>query len=165
MRYRGAILTKANADEVLALVKKEKRPWHRAQDLAHVLRYTARPFKVLTLLRSAAMNGADRYQQSAVRAWEIEALSERGMLKEARKSLAESLSLASEVSQAGSRAEAMFMLFRAGWSIGRGSAEGVFRKFSACCDGEHGHWRCKRAQRHMIEMLEGECKVWKFFHD
>ena len=163
MRDRAIKLAKTNVKEALREAKSEKRPWFRAQALSHVLRFTDEPDRVLQLARVAAKNTDDSYQQSAVRAWEVSALAERGMRKEAMQSLLDSVRLASQIGFAGSRAEALFMLFRAAYSIDKESAKSVCEVFLVCCDGENGHWRCVRALKYMKGMLDGSIAVWPFY--
>lgn len=160
MRDRAIQLAKTNIAEAMVEAKKEQRAWYRAQAYAHILRYTDTPLQVLKLAKNAAKQGSDKFQQSAVRAWEISALVHIGMIEEANKSLNDALKNARHISQAGSRAEAFVHLFQAAYEIDRRSAKKVYDSFSDCCDGENGHWRCKRAMKWMREALSKNKNSW-----
>jgi len=163
MRDRAiALVKKGKLDLALREAKSVKDPWYRAQVFASMIRVAEEPKLVAQLAKTAAKNCGDRYQQAAVRAWEIAALAGRGLNTEASTALAEALISAKQIEYAGSRAEAFSLLFRAALAIGGKAPDDVFAAFQDCCSPD-GHWRCKRAFRDMSEVLEGEREAYEIY--
>lgn len=83
-RDQACLLARSDPRKALEKAKSVSEPWFRAQALAWVVRFTdADPREIATLAAKAAAEGADDYQRSAVRAWEVAALGERGFKQEA----------------------------------------------------------------------------------
>lgn len=88
-------LAKSNPEKALKQARCIQDPWYRAQALSWVARYTeGDPVSIAKEAARAALEGEDNYRKSAVRAWEIAALAERGLSEEAGKRLLEAISLA-----------------------------------------------------------------------
>lgn len=138
-------------------------PWFRAQALSWVARFTdADVIAIAAEAEKAAAEGKDRYQQTAVRAWEIAALAERHYLSEARERLCDTLLVARYVEPASSRSEALLLLLQAGAKITAEDAKNVYEVMKASCQRE-AHWRCNRALRNGAKMLTGELQPRPFF--
>jgi hypothetical protein len=120
------------------------------------------PVAVASEAAKAAEECEDDYKKSAVRAWEIAALAERGCATEARKSLSEALALSKCVEPISSRSEALFLLLQAAFRIGRNEAKRVYEALRASCPVEE-HWRCKRAVRDGGKIISGELEPRTFF--
>lgn len=98
-RDQACLLATTNPGKALDKARKIAEPWYRAQALAWVARFAEN--NAVAIAREAAraaMECDDDYKQSAVRAWEIAALAERGFTVEARKSLSEATTLAKKSS-------------------------------------------------------------------
>lgn len=155
-------LARSNPKEALERAGKIDDPWFRAQSLSWVARYT--DLDPIVPARQAAKAAAacdDDYKRSAVRAWEITALAERGQLAEAAKILKVSVALAKSVHPVSSRAEALFLLLQAAFSISPASAAMVGSALETSCPPEH--WRIKRALRDTRKMLDGQLEPRPFF--
>lgn len=162
-RDHAATLAKSNPRQALELARKVTEPWFRAQALAWAARYAVDdPVAIAAEAARAARAGDDAYKQTAVRAWEIAALAERGCLTEARKSLREALAQANSVTPASSRSEALMLLLQAAFKIGRDEASEAHETLRALCAPD-GHWRCQRALRESTKMLSGEMPAREFF--
>jgi hypothetical protein len=110
----------------------------------------------------AARECDDHYKKSAVRAWEIAELAERGCVAKARKSLGEALALAKFVEPKSSRSEALMLLLQAAFRIGRDEAAKVYTILKTTCPVDD-HWRCKRAVREGQRLVSGEREPRPFF--
>ena len=163
MRGRAIQFAKSKPKLALLEAKKEKSPWFKAQALSYCLRYSEEPLLIAKLAKSAAKNGKDKYQQSAVRAWEIAALAQRGYMQEAKKSLREACDMASQVSFAGSRAEAFHLLLNASFSINLRTAQQTYERLQQYCKID-GHWRCKRALRNARLLFEEPNSYNRFYY-
>lgn len=138
-------------------------PWYLAQDLARVARYTEEdPLPIAARAAKAALECKDDYQRSAVRAWEIAALAQRGHAAQARASLDEALAAASTATPVSSRSEALMLLLHAAFWIGRDEALKVYEQMKATCPAEE-HWRCKRNLRDGERMISGVTKPRQFY--
>jgi hypothetical protein len=158
-----ATLAKSDPKKALVQACKVNEPWFRAQALSWVTRFTdGDSVAVASEAAKAAQECDDDYQRSAVRAWEVAALAERGCPREARKSLLEALALAKGVEPMSSRSEALLLLLQAAFRIGQDEAQSVYEVLKVSCPvGEH--WRCKRAVRDGKRMLSGELEPRAFF--
>lgn len=162
--YRDEVsrLAKSDHSKAVELADLISDPWFRAQAFSHLARY-AKP-DPLRFARKAARSATqckDDYQRSAVRAWEIAALAERGYLTEARRSLEEAVELAKTVDHVSSRAESLFLLLQAAFSISTSDAAMVAEVLEAKCVTKH--WREIRARRDAKRMLAGERPPRPFF--
>jgi hypothetical protein len=162
-RDHASTLAKSNPKKALAQARNVNEPWFRAQALSWAARFTdGDPVAVASEAAKAALECEDDYKKSAVRAWEIAALAERGCTTEARKSLREALALSKCVEPVSSRSEALFLLLQAAFSIGRDEANRVHDTLKASCPVKE-HWRCKRAVRDGGKMISGELQPRPFF--
>jgi hypothetical protein len=162
-RNHAQSIAKSNPAKALDLARKVSEPWYRAQALAWVARFTDGDAVAVALEAcKAARQCEDDYKKSAVRAWEIAALAERGCIAEARKSLSEALALAGRVDPISSRSEGLLLLLQAAFRVGRDEAEKVYEILTASCRVEE-HWRCKRAARDAGKMISGELEPRPFF--
>ncbi len=144
------------------LAIKVEDPWYRAQALSWVVRYTdSAPRTVAKVAIKAATECNDSYQRSAVQAWLIAALAERGDRSEAHKILKTAVALACTVQPVSSRSEALFLLFQAAFLIGTDEATAVYTQLHTVCSPDH--WRSKRALRRAKEILSGEYQPRVFF--
>jgi hypothetical protein len=138
-------------------------PWFRAQGLSWVARFTdGDPVAIACEAAKAAQGCEDGYKKSAVRAWEIAALAERGCVREARKSLSDAVALGKCVEPMSSRSESRFFIHKAAFRIGRDEAEEVYEILRSSCPVDE-HWRCKHAVRDGAEMLSGKFEPRPFF--
>jgi hypothetical protein len=159
-RNRAMNLAKSRPNEAL---KQVDEPWFRAQALAWVARFADREvIAIAAEAAKAAAEGGDKYQQCAVRAWEIAALAERDYKSEASMRLREALNTAKNVEPAASRSEALFLLLQASARIAPGDAEKVYEMLKNSCRAE-AHWRCQRALRNGAKMMSGELQPRAFF--
>lgn len=159
-RDRVGELAKTNVARAEAITKKINDPWFEAQAWSHLARWAETPLPFAKRAENAAVRTKDDYQRSAVRAWEIAALGERGYAKQARKALSEAVNLAMSIENFGSRAEALFLLFQAGFKVSNEDATAVGQAFLTSSS---GHWREKRARKLIGKMLEGEMPPREFY--
>ena len=162
-KYRDEVaqLAKTNVLKASEIAKKISNPWFQAQAWSHVTRHADKPLPVARKAAKAAAQGSDDYQRSAVRAWEIAALAERKLIKQARRSLAEALELAASVNPVSSRAEALLLLVQAAFKISKQDAVEAAEVFRKACSSSH--WRSERASKHIEKMLKGEWPPREFF--
>ena len=162
-RDRVSALVKSDPKKALAQARKIDDPWFRAQALSWVARFTnGDPDAIAREAERAAANCRDNYQKSAVRAWEIVALAERGFKSRARKSLNQAIELARSIQPASSRSEALFSLLQAAFALGARDANLTYQVLISSCGAEH-HWRCKRAVRDSERLISGELEPRPFF--
>ena len=109
----------------------------------------------------AALETKDDYQRSAVRAWEIAALAERKFYSQARRSLKEAMELAVSVTPMASRAEVIFLLFQAAFTISTDDASRIAEELRKSCNSTH--WRAKRALKNAVSMMNREMQPREFF--
>ncbi len=162
---RNLALTLSKSDPVKALAKARRvsKPWFRAQALSWVARFTdADPVAIASEAAEAARQCEDDYEKSAVRAWEIVALAERGFTAQARNSLHDAVALAKRVEPVSSRSEALTLLLQAAFKIEHNEADRVYQIVRATCPAE-AHWRCKRALRECEKLIAGELPPRLFF--
>lgn len=162
-RDRATSLAKSRPNEALKQARQVDEPWFRAQALAWVARFAdSDVIEIAAEAAKAAAEGGDKYQQCAVRAWEIVALAERDYKSEASKRLREALNTAKNVEPVSSRSEALFLLLQASARIGPADAVNVYEVLKSLCPaGEH--WRCQRAIRNGAKMMCGELQPRPFF--
>lgn len=162
-RYRDEVaqLAKTNVARATAVAKKIDDPWFQAQAWSHLARYADKPLPFARRAAKSAAQGRDDYQRSAVRAWEIASLGERGLAIQARRSLGEALDLAATVTPISSRAEALLLLFQAAFKISNHDAEEAGEVLRNACSSNH--WRAKRALKDVEMMLTGKTKPRGFF--
>jgi hypothetical protein len=161
-RDQAQNLARTQPKKALELAKKIAAPWYRAQALSWVARFTdANPVTVARYSAMAAEECDDSYKRSAVRAWEIAALAERGCPAEAKEALKEAVDLAKSVNPISSRSEALFLLLQAAWTIDQKSATMVGTVLESSCPPEH--WRARRALRESKKLLDGHREPRPFF--
>jgi hypothetical protein len=156
-------LAKSNSTKALVQARRIDEPWSKAQALAWVARFSDEDSLAIAAEAAKAADVCDDdYKRSAVRAWEISALAERGYTRIARKSLEEALEVGRRVDPKSSRSEALFLLLQAAFRISLQDAERVYEILREVCPVEE-HWRCKRAVRDGARMIAGEIKPRSFF--
>ncbi|MEM7384498.1 MAG: hypothetical protein AAF514_06085 [Verrucomicrobiota bacterium] len=162
-RDQSAVLARTDPNKALKKARSINDPWYRAQALSGVARFLdGDPVSIAKQAAKAASEGEDAYRQSAVRAWEVAALAERGFSAESKKALKEALCLAQTVEPLSSRSEALYSLLQAAFAIDEKEANNVHSLIAKTCPpGEH--WRCKRANRDAARMINGELQPRKFF--
>lgn len=163
LRNQVCALAPRNSRLALEKVKLISQPWYRAQALAWVARFTdGDPISIATLAAKAAVECDDDYKRSAVRAWEIAALAERGSKTQAKKSLDQALKTARLASPPSSRSEALLLLVNAAMAISSREAQKVTSVLTESCPPDL-HWRCKRAIRDAAKIIEGTIPPRNFF--
>ncbi|HKP69531.1 MAG TPA: hypothetical protein VJV05_09620 [Pyrinomonadaceae bacterium] len=162
-KYRDQVaqLAKTKVLEASEVAEKITDPWFQAQAWAHLIRYAERPLLFARKAAKAATQGRDDYQRSAVRAWEIAALAERGFTQQARRSLQAALELGASVEQVSSRAEGLLLLVQAAFKLSREDAADAAIVFNRTCTSNH--WRAARARKDIEKMLRGEMPPREFF--
>lgn len=162
-RDQAISLAKSHPEDALKQARQVSDPWFRAQALSWVARFTDGDVVAIAAeAAKAASEGKDRYQQNAVRAWEIAALAERQYTREARHRLRDILPAVQYIEPASSRSEALLLLLQAGAAIAGDDAANVYALMQASCPPE-AHWRCKRALRDGGKMLSGALPPRPFF--
>ena len=147
----------------LSIARGINDPWFRAQALSWVARFNdSQPIQIAKEAARAAAECDDAYKRSSARSWEIAALAERGLKVEARKSLRGAVDVARDVQPASSRAEAIFLILQSAAKISPDDARRVFETLESSIGAEH-HWRCKRALRDGLEIVEGRQESRQFF--
>lgn len=163
LRDRSQELAKIDPQAALQLARAIDVSWYRSQALSWIARYSeCEAIEIAMEAAAVAASGNDAYQRVAVRAWEIAALAERGLLEEAQRSLKDALVAAQLVEPRASRAEALILLLHAALHIGEAEGNHVFAELVSMCGG-NCHWRCKRALRDAHKLCSGETKPRKFF--
>jgi len=157
-------LAQVDIEKAIKVSKKIIQPWFRAQALAHIARYieSTKVIKIANEAKKTANECDDDYKKSSVRAWEIVALSERGLKKEAEKSLNEAVKLAVNIEPLSSKCEALFNLFQASCHINMEIAKKVYKRMESMCSIEK-HWRAKRAIKNANKILAGEDIAREYF--
>ncbi len=162
-RDQVCALAKTSPTKALDKARGIKGPWFRAQALSWVARFTdSNPVGIAALAAKAAAACDDEYERSAVRAWEVAALAERGERAVAKRSLAEALRSARRIQPASSRSEALLLLMQAAFKIDASEARSVHKTLTDLCPASE-HWRCKRAIRDADEMIAGKSEAREFF--
>src|SRR5436189_4797226 len=121
-RDQVAILAKTEPEKGIEIAKKSVDPCFQAQAWSHLARWADKPLRFSRHAAKSATKTKDDYQRSAVRAWEVAALAERGYHGQARGSLTEAVDLAASVTPIPSRAEALFLLFQSAFKISKDDA-------------------------------------------
>jgi len=163
-RDRAADLAKADPVSAARIARDIGDPWFRAQALSWVLRFSHDDVKnIASDAADSAARCVDDYKRSAVRAWEIAALAERGMADEACESLKEALAVAWNAEPPASRCESLFLLLQAAFSIKSEEARKVFDLLRSSGSQDDAHWRCRRAIRDAEKIFAGEARPRPFF--
>lgn len=144
-------LAREDAVAALRLARGIPDPWFRAQALAAVARWIddAQVERVAEESLTCAATCHDDYQRSAVAAWAIRALLERGHPNCAAEALAAARQRALAASPAGSRAEALFGLLQAAWDLGAEARRTLVEDIAAT----HEHDQFWRVSRCLIDAL------------
>lgn len=162
-RNRTIGLARTHPGKALLQARATKDPWFRAQALSWVARFWPdNPVKIAAEAAGAAQVCENDYKKSAVRAWEIAALAERGFMAEARKALAEALALAGVVQPPSSRCDALSLLLDAAFRIGPKEFERVRGIVAGACSPDC-HWRCKRTAQHAERLASGTVEPRQFY--
>lgn len=128
-------------------------PWFATQALSAVLRYGPE-HRISVVCRRAlarASECSDAYCRGAVLAWLVRALAERGHTSQATTVLDEAMRQALVSTPAGSRAEALFLLYQAAYPLGQPAVAPLFRHLTALQESSP-HWRASRALVHALAM-------------
>lgn len=162
-RYRDQVaqLAKTDCDKGAEIAQSIGDPWFQAQAWSHLARWAEKPLPYARKAANVALETRDDYQKSAVRAWEIAALAERGFYSQARRSLMEAMELAVSISPMASRAEAIFLLFQAAFKISTDDAAKVAEELTTSCSSKQ--WRAKRAVKDAVRMMNREIQPREFF--
>lgn len=162
-QYRDQVsaLAKTDVKKAVEIAKKIDDPWFAAQAWSHLARWSDTPLVFAELAAKAASSTKDDYQRSAVRAWEIAALGERGYSTEARKALVEAVELARSIENSGSRAEALRLLFQSAFKLSPDDANVIAEVIRVSCSS--GHWREVRSRKLIAQMCSGEMQPREFF--
>lgn len=138
-------------DHALSLATDIPDAWYASQALSAVLRYgpESRIETLSVRTQKRAAECADDYCRSAVLAWLIRALAERDRPDLARAVLTSALDIAARATPAGSRAEALCLLYQAAWPLGPQRIGPVIVRLIALHEQEP-HWRCARAVVHAL---------------
>jgi hypothetical protein len=130
-------------------------PWFACQALAFVLRYG--PPSIVARASAAFSSRADTcpddYQRGAVRAWQVRALAERGLVSQAQVALARAVDFARLAEPPASRSEALFLLFQAGHPLGASSIAPLAAMLAEVWRAQPQRWRCSRALVEALAML------------
>jgi hypothetical protein len=152
-RDKVIALARSKSDEALMLARTIEDPWFRAQALSHGARYAQPdPRRIAQEAEAAALECDDDFKRSAVRAWEIAALAERGCVDDARKSLRLAVYDAMRATPPSSRCESLSLLLHAAARISVDDARAVAEKLR---DTTGEHWRCDRAVVDATGVLAG----------
>ncbi|MFO7906346.1 MAG: hypothetical protein R6U98_27055 [Pirellulaceae bacterium] len=163
LRDQVCSLAKNNPRKALEKAWKITDPWYRAQAMSWIARFwEGDPMEVAKHAAKAAGLCEDEYQRTAVRAWEIAAIAERGKLAEARSVLKTALQKAGTVTPSASRAEALTLLLHAATRIDEKEVHQVAEVLHASCSA-NSHWRCKRAIKDCERILNGDEEPRPFF--
>jgi hypothetical protein len=138
-------LAESNPKRALELALAVDDPWYACQALAWVLRFAEKPeaSKAAAEIPRRAALCRDDYQRSAVRAWEIRALVEKGQSEDAQHSLGEALATAGLAEPLPSRSEALFLIYQAAFPLGPRTVEPLVRKMVEVWKARP-HWRSER---------------------
>jgi hypothetical protein len=161
--YRDKVsqLAKTDPAKGVEIAKTISDPWFQAQAWSHLARWADDPFRFSRHAAKSASETKDDYQRSAVRAWEVAALAERGYFEPARRSLQDAVGVARTVEPISSRAEALILLFQAAFKISVDDAKSVAEVLNTSCASDH--WRAKRASKYIQAMLSDEMRPREFF--
>jgi hypothetical protein len=145
---------KTDTSRAIQLALTNHDAWFVCQDLAWALRYAPEPAveEINELIERHAMACRDEYQRSAVRAWQVRALSERGLESQAKAVVAAALPVAVLATPQSSRADALFLLFEAAFFLG---PETTLPIAAALLDYREPrpHWRVSRNLVRAMAML------------
>ncbi len=146
-------LAKCDSDQALKVAREISDPWVRAQALSHVARFMVDdPSAIAQEAANAAQQCDESYKRSAVRAWEIAALAERGKNGSARQALQAATTEASLTTPACSRSEALILLLHAAARIGLTETLFVAEALRNVLS-EDTHWRCIRAVKTAVAII------------
>ena len=144
-RDRAISIARTDFVKALDLARKVSNPWFRCQALAWVARFG--PEGEVTRIAEEAVEAAnkcdDAFQKVAALSWPVRALVERDRRRQAESIVAVALTRVAEVRHPVCRADALFLLIQAAWSLPkglRGSLVSALR--GACRDAKS--WRTGR---------------------
>lgn len=144
-RNHATALAESNPRRALELALAVDDPWYACQALAWVLRFAEEPdaSKAAAEIPRRAALCRDDYQRSAVRAWEIRALVEKGQKKASEHSLDEALAAARLAKPLPSRSEAFFLIYQAAFPLGSRTVGLLVRNLIEVWKARP-HWRSER---------------------
>ena len=153
-RDRAANLAIAKNRQALSQALGIGDAWFACQALAWVLRYAPEKqiARIVSNIDHRAATCRDDYQRAAVRAWEIRALAERGLTREANRVLSEATIVARGTTPAPSRSEALFLLFQAAYPLGNRTVSPLARMLAETWLVQP-NWRSERNLVHTLAMV------------
>jgi hypothetical protein len=132
-------------ERALDVARRIPDDWFRAQALACVARHAAE--NLVEPLAEESLHSArqakEPYRTTAVSAWPIRALIERGRVGAAKRTLIEGLELVPRVQPVSSRAEALMLIWEAVFPAGRELRRLALEAISQHCEPD-AHWRAMR---------------------
>lgn len=162
-RDKAMKLAKQNPQKAMELAQRISDPWFQSQAFYWIARFTEDdPVVIAKQAAKASEKCADEYKRTAVRAWEITALLERGKTSEARSALKDTLNGIAMVTPKSSQAEALTLLLHAATRIDDKAIKAVANVLQAQCSTD-SHWRCKRALKDCARILNKEIPPRPFF--
>jgi hypothetical protein len=136
------------------LARSINEPWFRSQGLAWAARF-ADDDRVLPLIEEALIasySESDPYRTVGSGAWALRALIERERDEKARSILADLLALAPAAEPAGSRAEALFLVWQAAFALGEEARGKVLDVLLRTCRPADS-WRVARVFQEIAWMI------------
>ena len=143
----------SDPERALSQAEEIDDPWVSTQALAAVLRYGPEHRIDVVCRRALVRAGecSDAYRRGAALAWLIRALAERGHTSQATTVLDECVRQALQSTPAGSRSEALYLLYQAAYPLGQRIVAPLLRHLSALQESAP-HWRASRALAHALAM-------------
>ena len=152
-RDKVSKLAKCDCAQALRVAREISDPWFRAQALSHVARFMVDdPCPIAHEAACAAQQCDDSFKRSAVRAWEIAALAERGRAEKARQTLHAAMTEALLTTPASSQSEALILLLHAAARIGLTETLFVAEVLRNVLSADT-HWRCTRAVKDAVAII------------
>lgn len=140
--------------EALRIAEAIEAPWFRSQALSHVGRYwpDEQYERILIAAAQAADSQDEVYKRVAASAWPIRAYLERGNVKPAQALLGKYTAATNQISNMGSRSEALLLLFQAAKPFSSELWRPVFQALVDASDPSLS-WRQGRAVLYAAKMI------------
>ena len=152
-RNQAIRIAPSDPERALSQAEDIDDPWFSTQALAAVLRYGPE-HRISVVCRRALVTASqcsDAYRRGAVLAWLIRALAERGHTSQATTVLDEAVRQVLQATPAGSRSEALFLLYHAAYPMGQRIVAPLLGHLVALQE-SCSHWRASRALVHALAM-------------
>lgn len=145
---------KTDTGRAVQLALTNRDAWSVCQDLAWALRFAPEPMvrEISETIARWVPECRDDYQRSAVRAWQVRALVERGRCGEATVTLSEALAVAAKATPYSSRSDALLLLLHAACPFGAKAIAPIARDLLACREPKP-HWRVLMNLVRAMELL------------